>query len=255
MRTSHRLLEQQGLDVIERYLGVVLDAVQQIVDVLRDAVELGVGRLNLEQPGRVGVDQRPVPADRELFAVELLTAGKQLRSIDHRVLRRQDDTAFDDVFEFADVARPVVRHHGVDGTLRETGQAPPMQPIELGQEVRHQQRNVLAPLAHGRHADRKDIEAEEQILAEAPGRSFLAKVDVRRRDDAHIHAPGVGIAEPLDLAFLEHAQEVALGARGQRADLVEEQGAAVSAFEAPRPTVRGTGEGAAFGAEQFRLDQ
>ncbi len=56
-------------------------------------------------------------------------------------------------------------------------------------------------------------------------------------------------------AFLEHAQEFGLGAGSEVADFVEENGAAVRLFEAPDPPRLRAGEGAAFVAEQFALEQ
>ncbi len=42
----------------------------------------------------------------------------------------------------------------------------------------------------------------------------------------------LGAADPLDLALLEHAQQLGLQARAHLADLVEEDGAAVGRLEA-----------------------
>ena len=61
-------------------------------------------------------------------------------------------------------------------------------------------------------------------------------------------------AEPLELAGLQHAQELRLAGRRQVADLVEEQRAAVGGLEAPGARLR-AGEGARLGAEQLGLDQ
>ena len=64
-----------------------------------------------------------------------------------------------------------------------------------------------------------------------------------------------GRADPLELAFLQHAQELDLDVRRQVADLVEEDRAAVGQLEAPGPHRDGAGERALFVSEQLALDQ
>ena len=72
---------------------------------------------------------------------------------------------------------------------------------------------------------------------------------------AHVHRDGLVAAQPLDVPLLQHAQQLGLGARGQVADLVEEDGAAVGLLEAADAPGLGAGEGAALVAEQLALQQ
>ncbi len=59
------------------------------------------------------------------------------------------------------------------------------------------------------------------------------KVAVGRRHDAHVDLARPRAAHGLELALLQHAQELGLQVDGQLADLVEEDGAAVRQREAP----------------------
>ena len=88
-----------------------------------------------------------------------------------------------------------------------------------------------------------------------PAADFLPQIAVGRRDDPHVHAPGQVLADAAQLAFLNHAQHLGLGARRQLADLVEEQRAAVRFFEHARPLGNGAGERAARVAEKLGFDE
>jgi hypothetical protein len=66
---------------------------------------------------------------------------------------------------------------------------------------------------------------------------------------------GLDAAHALELALLQHAQQLHLHLERDLADLVEEQRAAVGQLEAPGLGLHGAGEGAALVAEQLRLHQ
>ena len=89
--------------------------------------------------------------------------------------------------------------------------------------------DVVAPLAQRRDDERDDVEAEEQVLAEASGADLLGQVLVGGGDDAHVHRHALRPAHRLDALLLEHAQHLGLGLEGHVADLVEEQACPPSA--------------------------
>ena len=57
---------------------------------------------------------------------------------------------------------------------------------------------------------RDDVQAEEQVLAEAPRRDLGLEVAVGRGDDAHVDLDRLGRADAADLALLQHAQQLHL---------------------------------------------
>ncbi len=65
-----------------------------------------------------------------------------------------------------------------------------------------------------------------------------AQIAVRRGNQPHVHFARLHRADALHLAVLEHAQQLGLHGQRQLADLVEEQRAAVGAFEAGPPCAR-----------------
>ena len=125
---------------------------------------------------------------------------------------------------------------------------------EIG-EVPDQRRNVVAPIAQRRHANRDDAQAEVEILAERPLLDLLLEVLVRRRDDPHVDLDRARRAEPLDFAFLQHAQHLGLRLRAHVADFVEEDRAAIGLLELADLLLGRAGERPLLVAEELRLDQ
>ena len=78
---------------------------------------------------------------------------------------------------------------------------------------------------------------------------------MRRRDDAHVDLDRVRVADALELALLQHAQQLRLQRRAHRPDLVEEQRALVRLLEASLARADGAGERAAHVAEELRFEQ
>ena len=103
--------------------------------------------------------------------------------------------------------------------------------------------------------DRKDVEAEEEVLAEAAPLDRLREVLVRRREDAHVDVHHVLAADARDLAALQRAQHLRLRDEVHVADLVEEQRAAVRLLEEAALLRLGAGERAPLVAEELALDE
>src|SRR5256712_13365136 len=116
-------------------------------------------------------------------------------------------------------------------------------------EVAHQKRDVLGPLAKGREIDRKNVQPVVQVGAKLSRPDQLLERTVRRGDDPDVAPDRVRAADPLGLPLLEYAKQLRLEVQRQVTDLVEEQGAAVRELEAADPSPAGPGECAALSAE------
>ena len=81
------------------------------------------------------------------------------------------------------------------------------------------------------------------------------QVAVGRRDDPDVRVADARAAEALELALLEHAEQLGLHRRRHLADLVEEQHAAAGLLDPSRLRRDRAGERAALVAEQLRLEQ
>ena len=122
------------------------------------------------------------------------------------------------VLEFAHVAGPRVGFEAGSGGVID---------LEIGpQEVARERQHVFDALPQRGQLDRHDLEAIQQVGAEPTGLDLGREIAIRRSDDAHVDVHGLVAADPLELLFLEHAQQLALHRRRHLADLVEEQRAA-----------------------------
>ena len=106
-----------------------------------------------------------------------------------------------------------------------------------------------------RQAQRNDVQPEEQVLAELALLNEVAKVAMRRGDDAHVGADCGAAADGHVFALLQDTKQPRLRLHRHVADLVEEQGAALGLLEASGLTVDRAGEGALLVTEQLRFDE
>ena len=84
---------------------------------------------------------------------------------------------------------------------------------------------------------------------------MLAQIRIGGRDDAHVHFDRLRVADALELARLQHAQELRLQRRAHRPDFVEEQRAAVRLLEPALPVGDGARERAAHVPEELGFEQ
>ena len=115
--------------------------------------------------------------------------------------------------------------------------------------------DVFLVFAQGGDMDGNDVEAEEKVLAEFLAFDAFFQTAVGGGDDADVHLDGAVAAHALQFAFLQDAQELGLDLRGNLADFVQEDGAAVGQFKAAFALGEGAGERAFFVAEEFALDE
>ena len=108
----------------------------------------------------------------------------------------------------------------------------PFSLAELFQEPPRQQLDVAGALAQRRDQQGDHIDAVIEVGAEIAARHRLFEVAVGGADDAHVNFQGLRAADALELAFLQHAQQLGLERGGDFADFVQKQRAAVGEFEA-----------------------
>src|SRR5215471_11713940 len=167
-------------------------------------------------------------------AHDLLAANRIGQQIYVDALRRREDhRAFHDVFEFTHVAWPVVIHEQFHGRGREMPERLRVLLTEAVEEMRKQERDVLAAFAERGQAQVNDVQAVKEVLAEAAFLNQGQEIDVRGGHDADVHLDLLGAAKAHEFALLDDAKELCLGLRADRGDLVEEDGALIRDFEQP----------------------
>src|SRR5712692_1749686 len=118
-----------------------------------------------------------------------------------------------------------------------------------------ERQDIGAALAERRNCERKNVEPEKKIFAEATCRHRSGKIDVGEGDKARFDAQGFRAAEAFEPALLQNAEELALRCRRERGDFIENDAAVAAELEAAELALDRAGKGAAFVAEEFAFDE
>src|SRR4029453_7978466 len=141
----------------------------------------------------------------------------------HGVAVGENDGALDAILQFANVPRPAIRDKLLERRRRQRQRLLLHVPAEAFDEETREQGDVAGAVAERRHRDRKDRQAEEQILPEASPGNPGAESAIRRRDETHVHLYGGRPTDALESPFLQRAQDLGLKRQRQITDFVEEE--------------------------------
>ena len=123
------------------------------------------------------------------------------------------------------------------------------------EEVVHQQRNVLAPVAKRREFDLDGLQPEQKILPKAALVAQFVQGHVRRRDDAHVDRFGRIGPHRENLPLFERGQQFRLQVQGKIADLVQKQRSALGRLHSPRAVSLRICEATLAMAEEFAFEK
>src|SRR5258708_26759821 len=130
-----------------------------------------------------------------------------------------------------------------------------MSDLQALEHVIDEDRDVGDALAKGRKLHLHDGEAIVEVGSESMGLHFGAQALVRCGDDAHVDGLVACASDGLDLAPLEHAQDLRLKIERELAYLVEEDRSAGRRRERALARRDGSGERAALVTEELALQQ
>ena len=171
---------------------------------------------------------------------------------EERSLAGEDGGALEDVSELADVARKAAL-----GELGERGRREALARgvfTHTGEEVLGELGDVLLAITKRRDCQWENSQAVEKVETEAAFGCVLFQMLVGGGDDADVDVEDFVVADALELAAIEEAEELGLEREGHFADLVEEQGSAVGGFNTAYPRLDGSSEGSAGVAKQFSFE-
>jgi hypothetical protein len=166
---------------------------------------------------------------------------------------REDEHPAQAVFQLAHVPRPRVAAEQPTASRDSAGFGSPA-PRHAPEERLGQYRDVVGAVTK-RHLQRDHVQAMVKIGSEQALRDGLFEIAVRRREDAHVHAHGLGAADALERPLLQHAQDLGLDPERNVTDLVEQDRAAVGALEHAHASRVGSRERAALEAEQLAFEK
>ena len=214
-----------------------------VLDLLQRAADESLERVaDLEHDGLLGAVRRL----RHRGGCARTEPFTQQVDGDAAVLTEQAD-ALHHVLQFTHVPGP--------GVALEGGRRRRFELDLAAEEVAGERHDVGRPLAERRQLHRHDVEAVQQIGAESTGIDLGPQVPIGRRDDPHVDVHRLVAADALELALLQHAQELGLHRGRHLTDLVEEERATVRELEAPDASRARASERAGLVAEQLALEQ
>lgn len=166
----------------------------------------------------------------------------------------EQSEALGEVLKLADVARPGVVEDLVEKGLTQLHRGA-SSGLELLQEVFEEVEDVFGALPQGGNDEADDVEAKEQVFAEAAVFNGVFKGLIRGGDDAGVGLNDLLGADGADLSFLNGAEQGHLGGHGDIADFIEEQGALIGGLEEPGFVPSGAGEAAFDVAKELGFEE
>ncbi|KAG1437220.1 hypothetical protein G6F57_020339 [Rhizopus arrhizus] len=138
------------------------------------------------------------------------------------VADRLDGGPADHVFQFPHIAGPGIATQHFFGVFRQP-QAAQAQPRAVQFQVAAgQQQHVIAAFAQRRDRNGVDRQAVIEVGPEIAGLHQVAQAAVGGRHDAHVHRTRAVVAQALDLAVLQRAQQFGLHQQRQFAHFIQE---------------------------------
>src|SRR5262250_3592084 len=107
-------------------------------------------------------------------------------------------------------------------------------------------KDIGAAVAQRGHGNRQHVHSEKQVFAKPASSDCSGQIGVRDRDDPSVDSQCFGATETFKAALLQNAQELALSGRRKRRDLVENNGAVLTEFEAAEFAFDGARKGASL---------
>ena len=187
-------------------------------------------------------------------ASRCLDLRRQVSGGEGRIRFRHRNHPVDFVRELPDVPRPRIEDQVFQRFVAECQAALALLLGIASNVVLDQGRDFFTALAQRRHSQPDDVEAVEEVFAEASLRDQLLEIGVGRGDDADVHLDRMGLAERVDLVGLEKAEQLRLQVDRQIRDFVEKQRAPFRRADDAGEGGIGAGERAAAVAEQLALE-
>ena len=196
---------------------------------------------------------RRLVSNRELVLFPANEFG-EIADVDQRP-HDHDARVADDVFEFPDVAGPVVL---AEQQLRPRGEAG-NRLAELagkaGHEMAGEQRQVSIAFQQAGGLELDHRKAIEQIFAKLLGGDHRAEITMGGGDDADVDLAGLQRTEALNFLILQGAQQLTLRRQRHVADFVEKESAVVGVLKQADFVLYRSGEGTFDVAEELAFKQ
>jgi hypothetical protein len=166
-----------------------------------------------------------------------------------------NEESFEDVHEFADIARPVVADEVTQERCANGWHTNPEPVGESPKQELNQARNIFSSISKGWHFDANYIQPKKEISPEAPSTHLGFQIAVRRRDNSSRHYPGMVAPDSLVHMILKNSKQLGLQREAQFADLIQEERSTCRGLESPDARRYCARERTAFVSEEFAFYQ
>ena len=117
-----------------------------------------------------------------------------------------EDSAFDNILEFANIAGPAVTTQRPERAFRKAWEGRPTDLLRQGKpKMVGEQGDVFDPRAQRWNGNDRNTETVEQVMSEPTRIGGARKIDVCRSDDAHIDANRCVAAHSFELTVFDGA--------------------------------------------------
>ncbi len=208
--------------------------------------------------------QGPVGQDSHLRLARASTEGissRARRRSGKRLFQRQargpgeDHGSSDHVLELTDVAGPRMTFEQRSVFRREDERRAPELRAYPPQEEARKGQDVFRPLAQRRQMNRENTQPVEQIATEPARLHLRLEVAVARGDHPNVCLEGAIVADALELALLQDAQQLRLHVERDFTHLVQEQGSTRGELEAAHAVAMRAGERPLHVTEELALEE
>src|SRR5579864_1814496 len=188
------------------------------------------------------------------FKVKVVGRGLSQVSADAG-FRPKDHIALDQVFQLADVSRPVIGLQKTHERSRQRSRAAVIHHVEMGEEIVHQLRYVRAAFTQRRQRDVYHIHAVKEVFTEGAGGNFTLQIAIGGANYARFRLRIFFRANAAEFSVLQYLQELGLKTQAEFADFIEKEGAAIGQFNQAALGGNGSGKCAFFIAKKLAFQQ
>src|ERR1035437_3824226 len=168
---------------------------------------------------------------------------------------REDRCPLNHVFEFADIAWPMVTHHHIQCR---SGYPFYILVILIGisiNEIISQRNDVGTALAQWRNYDGEDVESVVEVFTKLLLTHHVFQVAIGSGNNSNVYLDWFVGTNSLQCLFLQDAQKLCLRRQGELANFIDKYGSTISLFKTPFALSGRTGERPFFVPKKLTLNQ
>src|SRR5215470_9392162 len=167
----------------------------------------------------------------------------------------ENSRPFQNISQFAHVARPVVVNQRLSGLKGDAGGWHTEAASNVSDKGVREGQNVAGTVSQGRNLQLEHVEAIVQVFAKTAAFHSLAQIAVGCGNYAYISVQNAIAAKPLKFTVLQQAQELGLGSKSHLANFIQKQDATSGLLDLSGFGFESSGKSAGFEAEKLGFQE